>query len=62
MKETSANFFEKENPLFGVLSDGTKYVLNAPGKDWNRDLSMPRVLICYKRKKLENLLVTKYTS
>lgn len=32
-KATSAKRFEKENPLFRDLSDGTKYVLNAPGKD-----------------------------
>ena len=42
---TSANRFDKENPLFCDLSEGTKYALNAPGKDWNRDLSMPKVLI-----------------
>lgn len=45
-KATSAKRFEKENPLFRDLSDGTKYVLNAPGKDWNLDLSIPKVRIC----------------
>lgn len=45
---TSAKRFERENPLLLVLSEGTKYALNAPGKDWNRDLSMPRVRICEK--------------
>lgn len=47
---TSANRFEKENPLFLDLSEGTKYVLNAPGKDWNLDLSIPRVRICMKER------------
>lgn len=43
---TSEKRFEKENPLLRVFfSDGTKYVLKAPGKEWNRDLSMPRVRI-----------------
>lgn len=32
-RATSAKRFENENPLFRDLSDGTKYVLNAPGKD-----------------------------
>lgn len=50
---TSANLFEKEKPFFCVLSEGTKYVLNAPGKDWNRDLSIPRVRICNKNEKEE---------
>lgn len=46
---TSANFFDKENPLFLVLSEGTKHELKAPGKDWNRCLSMPKVRICKNR-------------
>lgn len=55
MSFTSANRFDKENPLFCDLSEGTKHVLNAPGKDWKRDLSIPKVLIwrkdeCEKRK------------
>ena len=43
---TSAKRLEKENPLFLDLSEGTRYVLNAPGKDWNLDLSIPNVRIC----------------
>jgi len=43
---TSANFFEKENLAFRFVSEGTKHVLNAPGNDRNRDLSMRRVCIC----------------
>lgn len=45
---TSANCFEKENLPF-CLFEGTKYVLNAPGNDWNRDLSMLIVRICGKQ-------------
>lgn len=61
MRETSAKRFEKENPRFGVLSEGTKYVLNAPGKDWNLDLSMTRVRICNQRRN-ESLFTIKFAS
>lgn len=44
---TSAKRFESENRLFLLLSDGTKYVLKAPGKEWKRDLSIPNVRIWY---------------
>lgn len=44
---TSAKRFESEKRLFLPLSDGTKYVLKAPGKEWNRDLSIPSVRIWY---------------
>lgn len=45
MKETSAKRLEKEDPLFRDLLEGTKYVLNALGKAWKRDLNMPKVRI-----------------
>lgn len=47
--QTSAKRFEKENPLFCDLFEGTKYVLKAPGRDWKRDLSMPNVRIYDKK-------------
>lgn len=47
---TSANLFDKENPLLLVLSEGTRNVLNAPGNDWNLDLSIPSVRIWKKNR------------
>jgi hypothetical protein len=44
---TSANRLEKVKPLLLALSDGTKYVLKAPGKELKRDLSIPSVRICF---------------
>ena len=59
---TSAKRLDKENLFFCDLSEGTRYVLNAPGKDWNLDLSMPRVRICKKRKEDEHKLPPKFKS
>lgn len=52
---TSAKRFESEKRLFRLLSDGTKNVLKAPGKEWNRDLSIPNVRIWF----IEELQVNK---
>ena len=55
-KETFAKLFDKENPFVLGLFDGTKYVLNAPGKDWNLNFSFSTSVICGKRR---NLILTK---
>ena len=48
-KSTSTKRLDRENPFF-LVSEGTKFALNAPGIDWKRDLSMIRVRICEKKK------------
>jgi hypothetical protein len=54
---TSANRLEKVKPLLLALSDGTKYVLKAPGKELKRDLSIPSVRICFYLKETELMTI-----